>query len=157
MKIGSMGISKFKFFAGKFLRGDNIKFTDHKFFRGSDPFLFSSPLRSFQLLGQSFNTKNEFFQLHYLHNFNGTLLNKIPLISKLKMRTVAGASTLLIEDVNFRHAEAFVGLEIPFKLWKQVFKIGFYYVGADSNYSELTSTFKIGIDMFNPISNKWSY
>lgn len=157
MKLGSMGVSKYKVFMGKFLRGDSIMFTDNKFFRGSDPFIFSSPLRSFQLLGKSFNTENEYFQLHYVHNFNGTLLNKVPLVSKLRLRTVAGASTLLIQDANFRHAEAFVGLELPFRLWKQVFKIGAYYVGADSNYSELASTFKIGIDLFNPYTNSWSY
>ena len=157
IKMGAMGVSKFKLFAGRFLRGDSIMFTDHKFFRGSDPVLFSSPLRSFQLLGNSFNTKNEYFQLHYLHNFNGTLLNKIPVLNKLGLRTVAGISTLLIEDVSFSHGEAFLGLELPFRLGKQVFKIGAYYVGADSNYSALTSTFKIGIDMFNPYTNSWSY
>ena len=157
IKLGTMGISKFNVYTGMFLRGDQVKFTDHKFFRGSDDHIFSSPLKSFQLLGPSISTMNKYLQLHYLHHFNGTLLNKIPFVNKLKLETVGGGGVLLIEDNNFRHVEIFAGLEKPFKIRRQLFKIGVYYVGADSNFSELDATFKIGVDFFNSFTNSWSY
>ena len=168
-KIGTLGESKFRVVAGKFLTQKSIRFINHKFFRGSDPWFYSHPLRSFQLLGPSINTSNGYLQGHYVHHFNGALLNKIPLINKLGVQSVGGAGMLLIESNNliqennlveaesFRHMEAFVGVEKPFRIGKQLLKIGCYFVAADSNYSELDGQIKFGIDFFNAFTNKWTY
>ena len=156
-QVGAMGESRWKVFAGRFLRGDSIQFVDFKFFRGSDRYFYSNPLRSFQLLGPSISTKNEYFQGHYLHRFNGTLMNKIPLLRKLQLESVVGGGILVVRDNNFRHAELFTGLEMPFRIREQLFKIGVYYVGSDSNHSEIDNSIKFGINFFNSFTNKWEY
>ncbi|MCB9448050.1 MAG: carboxypeptidase-like regulatory domain-containing protein [Flavobacteriales bacterium] len=163
MKIGTLGESKVAIYAGKFLRSEDIRLVDQKFFRGSDYFFYSNPIKSFQLLGPTLATRQSFLQAHYIHHFNGALMNKVPLVKKLRMKSVGGASILFIDDVStldrepFRHAEAYVGLEKEFVLWRQLMKIGAYYVAADSNHSRMEGNFKFGIDFFNSFTNSWSY
>lgn len=157
LQLGTMGVSKYKLYAGRFLNDTDVRFIEHKWFRGSDRYWFSDPLRSFQLLGPSLNTANNYFQGHYIHHFNGALMNKIPLIKHLRLQAVGGAGMLLIQDNNFRHVEAYVGLEKPFKIKKTLMKVGVYFVGADSNHSDLDASIKIGLDFFNTFTNKWSY
>ena len=96
-------------------------------------------------------------QATYLHRFNGTLMNKIPLLKKIKLQTVGGIGMLAMEDNSFKHIEVFAGIEKPFKMWKQLFKFGVYYVAADSNSSKLNGQIKFGIDMYNSWSKSWSY
>jgi hypothetical protein len=157
LQLGTIGTSKFNVSAGKFLSAESLRFIEQKWFRGSDKWWYSDPLRSFQLLGPSINTSNAYFQANYIHHFNGALMNKIPLVRKLKLEAVGGAGILLVDDDNFRHAEVYVGVEKPFKIRKQVMKIGVYAVGADSNHSDLSATIKFGFDMYNSFTNKWSY
>jgi len=73
------------------------------------------------------------------------------------LQATGGAGILLIEEDNFRHAEVFIGLERPVKIFKQLFKFGGYFVLADSNHSTISTGFKFGIDFFNSFTNKWSY
>jgi hypothetical protein len=156
-KLGTWGQSRYNIYLGKFLNNNSVLFTEDKFFRGSDPYLFSNALKSFQLLGPSLHTSNPYLQLHYLHRFNGVLLNKVPFVKKLHLIEVAGAGALLIQDNNFRHAEVFGGLEKTFKIRKQLFRIGVYYVVADSNYSDLAGSIKFGIDFYDSFRNSWTY
>lgn len=155
--LGTFGKSIWEMQAGQYLSSKMVRFADYKFFRGSDPWLFSSPIQSFQLLGPNLSTTNKYFQVNYAHNFNGTLLNKVPLLKKLKLMEAGGAAVLFIEDNNFRHGEFFVGLEKPFRIRKQLFKIGCYYVIADSNAGKFDNQIKFGIDFFNSFKNSWSW
>ena len=155
--LGTFGESKWSGRVGRFITQNNVQLTNYKYFRGSDRFFFSNPLMSFQLLGPTIGTTNAYFQGNYIHHFNGALMSKIPLINKLRLQSVGGASILLVEDNNFSHIEAFVGLERPFRLFGDLFKVGVYFVTSDSNHSDLDATFKIGIDFFNAFTQKWSY
>ena len=156
-EIGSFGESKYNVYAGSFINPIGTRFVDYKFFRGSDRYFYSNPLYSFQLLGPSINTKEPFLQGHYIHHFNGTLLDKVPLINRLRLRTVVGASTLMELSNDFAHAEAYLGLERVFRIGLQQFKLGVYYVGAQSTHTDADATFKIGIDFYNSFTNSWSY
>lgn len=158
-KIGSMGTSKYNLYAGTFIRPRGTRFVDYKFFRGSDRYFYSNPLYSFQLLGPTINTKEPYFQGHYIHHFNGAIMDKIPLLNRLRLRTVVGASTLMELSNEFLHAEAYAGLTRAFRIGEQQFKLGAYYVGASSNAENFgrTSTFKIGIDFYNSFTNSWTY
>ncbi len=158
MRLGTLGESKYRVNVGKFVSFGAARFIDYKFFRGSDRYFFSDPLKSFQLLGPTLNTNNAFLMANYIHHFNGMVMNKIPLVNKLRLEAVAGGGTLVIPDQNdFRHAELYAGLEKQFRIGKQLFKIGGYYVAADSNHSELQGTWKFGIDFYDSFRNKWSY
>ena len=44
---------------------------------------------------------------NYVHSFDGNILNKIPLISKLGLQLSAGTATLIIPDENYKHLEVF--------------------------------------------------
>lgn len=156
-QLRNLGTSKFTLYTGRFFNDAAIRLTNRKFFRGSDKYFFSDPLRSFQLLGPSISTTRSYFQGQYIHHFNGVLMNKIPLINRLKLEAVGGAGVLLIQDNAFKHAEIYGGLSKVFRIRSQLFKISGFYVVADSNHSDLAGWFKFGIDFYNPFDGTWSY
>jgi hypothetical protein len=101
---------------------------------------------------------NRFYQGHYLHEFNGFLLNKIPLLKKLELREVAGAGFLIAPERNLRYAEVFAGVERVFK-WPFAplakFKVGIYVVGSAANQFRNPILFKIGVTSWDRKYNKW--
>jgi len=157
MQLGTFGELKWNFIAGSFLNKVDLRFIEHKFFRGSDDFLFSNPLKSHQLLDSTFNTPEAYFQAFAIHHFNGSIMNKIPLINKLKLQLVVGGSALLIQEANYSHIEVYAGVERAFRLWKQMFKVGTYWAVRQNNVTDGTLRFKIGMDFFNSYTNSWSY
>ena len=157
IKAGAFGTSRWGLSSGVFLNKKRVELTDEKFFRGSDRYFFSNPLITFQLLGPTISTTNEFLQVNYLHNFEHTLLNKVPLVRLLGLYTAVGGGALFIKDNNFRHVEVWAGLEKPFRIKKQYIKIGVYGVTSDDNVSTLDGSIKFGIDFFNAFTGKWSY
>lgn len=157
-KPGTFGVSRWRVEAGRFLQAKNARFTDQTFFRGSDPWFFANPLRNFQLLGPSISTRNAFLNAHYLHEFNGILMDKIPLIKRTDLQSVAGAGLLAIEEGSFLHTEVFAGFQYPFRIRTQRLKIGVYFVTAYSNYSQaLQGQIKFGIAAYNPLQKRWEY
>ena len=157
IRAGAFGTSRWQISSGVFLNKRKTQITDEKYFRGSDRYFFSNPLETFQLLGPTLSTTNEFLQINYLHNFESTLLNKVPLIKLLGLHTVVGAGALMVQDNNFRHAEVWAGIEKPFRIRKQMIKVGVYGVTSDNNSSKLDGSIKFGIDFFNAFTGKWSY
>ncbi|UKN01743.1 DUF5686 and carboxypeptidase regulatory-like domain-containing protein [Paracrocinitomix mangrovi] len=159
---GTFGILKWNVEIGSFIGDnnnlDNVPYVEQKFFRGSDFFFFSNPLSSLQMLDSTFNTSRPFLQAYAIHHFNGSLLGKVPLINKLKLEVVAGGGILYIQDYNYKHIEAYVGIERKFKIRKQLFKIGvFYAFRQNSNPNTALFNFKFGLDFFNSWTNKWSW
>ena len=63
----------------------------------------------------------------------------------------------MVEEDNFNHAELFTGIELPFRIKRQLMKVGVYYAISDSNQSDLSSEIKIGFDFFNSWTNSWTY
>jgi hypothetical protein len=160
-RLPQLGYSTWKVSTGTFTNKNNLRILEHKYFRGSDRGLFADPLNSFQLLGYQFDTRNEYFQANYIHHFEGAILNKVPLVNKLKLQLVGGAGTLLIRDQNFAHFEAFGGLERIFNVRlfgeTQPLRLGGYFVTADNNLDNANFRFKVGFDFYDSGSKKWNY
>lgn len=157
-KPGTWGISRWSASAGKFLQAANLRFTDFKFFRGSDPFLFANPLNAFQLLGPTISTQNAWFRVNYLHDDSGLIIDKIPLLNRTPLQLTCGGGVLLIQDGSFLHTELYGGLQLPFRIKQQRFKVGAYYVTSYSNYTDaLSSQIKFGLTFFNSFKNSWDY
>lgn len=156
LKLGLAGISQYQIYTGEFTNQKNLRYIDYKFISRGNPYLFNNPLRSFQSLDSTFPIFKRFYEGHYLHQFNGSLINKIPLIKKLNILEVAGGSFLILPERNLRFIEGFVGLEKVIRIWNERFKIGYYFVVSMANKYNNPYQFKIGLDQFNKRKNSWN-
>lgn len=156
--LGTLGSSKYTVTAGKFANTRDLRYVDFRRFRQSDPYLMSTPLYSFQLLDTSLVARDWFFEAHYVHNFNGAMINNIPLIKKLKLRTVVGAGFMYLKESNYRHEEIFGGVERIFKVGaRRRLKIGVYGVLGQSNFAAPKADWKISFDIIDTWKRDWSY
>ncbi len=158
IKLGVMGTSSYSLKTGSFLQKKDLRLVDYKFQRRGDPFLFLNPNEAFQSLDSTFATFKRFYEGHYIHEFNGALLNKIPFLKKIGLREIAGAGFLIAKERNLRYAEIFTGVERVFKYpFNQLgkFKIGVYVVGAVANQFRNPVQFKIGITTWDRKRGKW--
>jgi hypothetical protein len=155
---GIWGISRWSLAAGTYLSDNNLRFNDYVFFRGSDPYLFVNPLRNFQLLGRTLSTPNEYLRLHYVHDFGRMLLNKVPLVRRTKLEMTAGAGALWVNDADFFHSEVFAGLQYPFRIRRQRFKFGAFFVAAYGTYPQaLDAQVKFGFNVYDSFRRRWEY
>ncbi len=155
LKMGLAGEANYSFISGKFISRKDLRLVDYKFMRQGDPFLFSNPTKSFQALDSSFPIFNRFYEGHYLHQFHGAILNKIPLLKKLNLLEVAGGGILYAPERNLKYAEAFFGIEKILRFWRERYKIGGYMVGSVANQFKNPVQFKISIEKFDRRKNSW--
>lgn len=156
-KIARLGDLKWNIQAGSFFNRSNLRLLEYKYFRGSDPFVFSDPLKSFQLLGPTLSTATAYLRANIIHHFDGVLLSKIPVINWFKISLAAGGGTLLIPEEDFAHIEIFGGVERVFRIRKQLIRMGAYVVTADNTLETADLNLKFGISFFNPFSSKFDY
>jgi hypothetical protein len=91
--FGNKGDFSFRMKGGKFFNADNIAFVDYKHFNGNQTHVnFNGDyLNSFNLLPYYSNSTNDaYLETHIEHNFNGFIMNKIPLLNKLQWNLVGG-------------------------------------------------------------------
>jgi Family of unknown function (DUF5686)/CarboxypepD_reg-like domain len=158
VKLGVMGTSSYTVKTGSFLSQKDLRLVDYKFQRRGDPLLFLNPNEAFQSLDSSFATFSRFYEGHYIHEFNGAFLNKIPFFKKIGLREIAGGGFLIAKERNLRYAELFTGVErifkAPFNLLGK-FKLGVYVVGSVANQFRNPVQFKIGITTWDRKRGKW--
>ncbi len=86
-----LGRSYYSVTGGKFLHTTRMQFMDHQHFMGNKTFYSTFALDRYNLLDYyAYSTNDYFIQGFYEHNFSGFILNKIPLIRKLKLQELAG-------------------------------------------------------------------
>jgi hypothetical protein len=158
INVGVLGNMRYEVKTGSFLTKRDLRLLDYSFQRRGDPLFFSNPDRSFQALDSTFPLFKRFYQGHLVHEFNGALLNKIPLFKKLELREVAGGGILYAPERNLVYFEAFGGVERIFK-WPfnplTKFKLGVYVVTSIANKYSNPVQFKIGLTTWDKRKNRW--
>lgn len=155
LKMGLAGEANYTLMSGSFISKKDLRLVDYKFLRQGDPFLFSNPTKSFQALDSSFPIFKRFYEGHYLHQFHGAILNKIPLLKKLNLLEVAGGGMLYAPERNLKYAEVFFGIEKIVRFWRERYKGGIYIVGSVANQFKNPIQFKISIEKFDRRKNSW--
>ncbi|WAC39176.1 DUF5686 and carboxypeptidase regulatory-like domain-containing protein [Pedobacter sp. SL55] len=93
--LGLFGYTSFVVGAGKFLNSQQVFFPDFKHFRANRAMFFPPNLRKFRFLDfYQYSTNDYYFEAHLEHNFSGFILNKIPILRKLKLEEVMGINYL---------------------------------------------------------------
>lgn len=158
ISVGIMGVLKYDVKTGSFVTQKDLRLLDYSFQRRGDPLLFMNPEHAFQALDSTFPLFKRFYQSHLIHEFNGALLNKIPLLKKLQLREIAGGGFLFAPERDLRYFEAFVGAERVFK-WPfnplTKFKLGVYVVGSVANQFQSPVRFKVGLTTWDKRKNRW--
>jgi len=158
-KLGLLGTSSYTLKTGSFLNTNDLRLVDYKYQRQGDPLFFSNPNEAFQSLDSSFPVFKRFYEGHYVHEFNGAIINKIPFLNRLGLREIAGVGILFApERNNLRYAEAFAGIERVFKYpFNQLgkFKVGVYVTGSAANQFRNPVQFKIGVTTWDRKRGKW--
>ena len=155
-RLGVFGTSEWRAESGKFLTKKELRQVDYIFQRQGDPFLYTDPFNTFQLLPETFPTFDWYVEWHYLHRFNGVIMNKIPFLRKAGIRLVAGQSMLYAFENDFKHVELFGGAERVFRFWRERFRIGVYYAVGNSS-TGFHNGFKFSIEYFDKRTQKWNF
>ncbi|MEO8515306.1 MAG: DUF5686 and carboxypeptidase regulatory-like domain-containing protein [Flavobacterium sp.] len=91
---GNLGVN---LTAGKFFNGDNISFVDYRHFAGNQTHIGQSGnyLNNFNLMPYYTNSTNDaFLEIHSEYDDKGFIINKIPLLNKLKSNLIFGYHNL---------------------------------------------------------------
>lgn len=111
--IGNKGELKLNLKAGKFFNADNISFVDYRHFNGNQTHISNGESYTNQfnnLPYYSASTNDSFLEFHAEHNDKGFIMNKIPLLNKLKSQLVLGFHNLAIPERK-PYQEFTVGLD----------------------------------------------
>ena len=111
--LGNKGMLGLNLKAGKFFNAENIAFMDYKHFNGNQTHIGQSEryLNVFNLLPYySSSTNDSYFELHSEYNDKGYIMNKIPLLNKLKSTLNIGFHSLSTPS-NRPYNEVTVGLD----------------------------------------------
>jgi len=111
ISMGMYGNTSFYVSAGKFINASNLYYTDYKQFAGNQTLFYQAGISRFLLLDYYlFSTKKQYLEAHLEHNFSGFILNKIPLIRKLKLQEIADVNYLTTPDFK-NYTELALGVQ----------------------------------------------
>lgn len=113
LDLGNKGVLGMNLKAGKFFNAEEIAFIDYKHFNGNRTHIGQSEnyLNVFNLLPYyASSTNDRYFESHFEHNDNGYVMNKIPLLNKLKSNLVLGFHNLAIPEKK-PYNEVSIGLD----------------------------------------------
>ena len=111
--IGNKGTFATNIKGGQFFNAENISFIDFKHFNGNLTHIGTSPryLNQFNLMPYYTNSTNDkYFEFHAEHNFEGYIMNKIPLLNKLRSNLIVGFHNLATAE-NKPYQEFTIGLD----------------------------------------------
>jgi hypothetical protein len=111
ISMGVLGRTSFYAAVGKFLNNSQVYYPDYKQFAGNEVLPYKASLDSFLLLNYyTFSTYTEYVEGHLEHDFSGFILNKIPLIRKLKLHEIVDVNYLSTSSLK-NYTELGFGLQ----------------------------------------------
>ncbi|WP_259071035.1 DUF5686 and carboxypeptidase regulatory-like domain-containing protein [Mucilaginibacter sp. X4EP1] len=111
INVGVFGRTSFYIAAGKFLNNSSVFYPDYKQFAGNEVLFYKSGIDSFLLLNYyNFSTYTQYIEGHLEQNFSGFILNKIPLIRKLKLQEIVDVNYLSTPTIK-NYTELGFGLQ----------------------------------------------
>ncbi len=125
IKVGLTGYSSFYLSAGRFVNAKSVFFPDLKHFTGNQTAIYNPIFPNYHFLDYyAFSTNNKYFEAHYEHNFSGLLINKLPLLRKLKLEEIVGGAYLGQPLHNY--SEVYLGIQ------RLIFRIDYGMSWVDS-------------------------
>ncbi|TXC78452.1 DUF5686 family protein [Luteibaculum oceani] len=116
LNLGIFGRFEYSGYAGTFLNKANQSFYDFKHFMGNQIPFINGRSRAFQTAPYyNLSTNSSYLELHAEQRFNGFLMNKIPLIKKLKVQSYVGVNSLAVENQKL-YNELYFGIENIFSV-----------------------------------------
>jgi hypothetical protein len=111
ISLGMYGQSSFYIAAGKFINARSLYFPDYQQFSGGQILFYQPNISHFLLLDYyRFATYTQYLEGHFEHNFSGFILNKIPLIRKLKLKEIVDVNYLTTPNLK-NYTELGIGVE----------------------------------------------
>ncbi len=139
-KIGMAGKLEWAVDAGWFAFNRNVAFADFKHFYTAEVHITPSGLSRFKALPYYMaSTDDAYVAAHVEHHFHGAILNKVPLIKKLKWQTVVGAH-YLYEPNYGNYWEVTVGIENIFR----IIRVDFAFPFRDLQYQQWAFRVQLG-------------
>ena len=137
--LGLAGKGEYTLEAGTFLRKDSVAFMDYTHFNTNQSVIGRFGQFRFEILDYYlFSTTSRYYTMHLRHHFNSFIINKLPLLRKTKVQTVASLS-YLNTITSGHYFEYGIGLEHIFKL----LRCGFYT--STRNGSHYATGFRMGL------------
>jgi hypothetical protein len=127
--------------AGWFAFNRNVVFADFKHFYTAEVHITPSGLNRFKALPYYLaSTDQAYVAAHLEHHFHGAILNKVPLIKKLKWQTVVGGHYLY--EPNFgNYWELTVGIENIFR----IIRVDFVFPFRELQYQQFAFRVQLGL------------
>ena len=158
INFGILGNLRYHAETGNYFNQKDLRLLDYNYMRRGDPFLFMNPDEAFQALDSTFPVFKRVYSGHFVHEFNGAILNKFPLLKKLQLREIGGGGLLIVPERSLRYGELFAGVERVFK-WPfnplTKFKVGAYIVTSVANGGFNPVQYKVGLTTWDLRRNKW--
>lgn len=157
LRLGRAGELFYRASSGGFLNDPStVRFIEYKWFRGGDYYLFTHPLYTYQSLPETFASPSVYLSGAAIHHFDGFLLNRIPLVNRLKLGVSVGCAFLSVPNENLLHVESFVGLERKVKLWDTPTRFGVHYLMQPTDAAP-GFRWKVSIDVKDTFKDRWNY
>ena len=156
-KLRTFGTTSYHVKSGKFFNKQDLRYVDYKIFPRGDKYFFASLMQSMQIQDTTLYANDIYVQAHLIHHFNGSFMNLIPLVNKLGIHSVVGASGLYIKDSGYLYGEWFAGAERYFKASRARWRFGVYFVDAVSNFGSIQPRIKFAINRYSLRDQSWGY
>ena len=156
IKLGILGVSQYSLNGSKTYGEGSDIFLATRSFIASDKYTVQNPITSFSLLDTTIFTRELAIDAHYIHHFQGALMNQFPLLRKLRLRSTIGTNFLYSSEQDIFHLEAFCGVSRPFKMFGEKISVGIFPIVKIGNTGDVFNAgFKIGLRYYYPVTREW--